>query len=94
MNCAAIEGNGNANLFLASRDVCVCSSKSYHIHHERYFDVISSMSMMYLHIEERSSVSNEAALEVHIIRVPGAAAHRLGRSTGCHQECRPQPHRG
>ena len=44
MNCA-IEGNRNANLFLASRDVRVvrvCSSESYHMfyfHHERYFEV-------------------------------------------------------
>ena len=47
INCA-IEGNGNANLFLASRDVRVCSSKSYnkklicYLHHERYFEVINS----------------------------------------------------
>ena len=30
MNCA-IEGNGNANLFRASQNVRVCSSKSYHV---------------------------------------------------------------
>ena len=47
MNCA-IEGNGNANLFLASRDVhvvCVCVHQKvimFYLHHERYFEVISS----------------------------------------------------